>query len=219
MRRLVQRNRTGEGAAVEVPMFEAFTSFTLLEHLYGLTYDPPVGDAGYERLLSTERRPFRTADGWLGVVFYDDRHWRAFFETIGRPELAVDPRFAEHNARTIHTDQLYAMVAEAMLTRTSAQWIDVLRRLDVPAMPVLSVADVLTDPHLTSVGLFVTEDHPVTGRYTKVRNPLVFSTGLDDGRVPPSTLGQHTADVLGELGYDADGIAALGAAGAVLVAP
>ena len=86
-------------------------------------------------------------------------------------------------------------------------------------MPVLSVADVLADPHLTAVGLFVTEDHPVAGRYTKVRNPIVFSTGLDDGRVPPATLGQHTAEVLGELGYDDAGIATLAAGGAVVVGP
>jgi formyl-CoA transferase len=215
---LVQRSRTGEGAAIEVPMFEAFTAFTLMEHLYGLTYDPPLGEAGYERILSAERRPFRTADGWLGVVFYDDRQWQAFFDTIGKPELAHDPRFNEHSARTANTTVLYAMVGDAMTERTSAEWIELLRRLDVPAMPVLSVADVLNDAHLNSVGLFVTEEHPVAGRYTKVRNPIVFSTGTDDGRVPPARLGEHTAQVLGELGYDHDRIAALVAAG-VAVTP
>src|SRR6202000_1525740 len=59
---LVQRDRTGEGCAIEVPMFEAFTSFVLLEHLYGRTFDPPTAPAGYERVLATDRRPFRTAD-------------------------------------------------------------------------------------------------------------------------------------------------------------
>ena len=197
---LVQRDRTGEGATIEVPMYEAFTSFLLMEHLYGLTYDPPLGEAGYERVTSPDRRPFRTADGWIGVVFYNEAHWRGFFELIGRPELITDPRFAEHRARIAHTDVLYAMVADAMAQRTTAECLELLRELDVPAMPVQSIDEVLADPHLAAVGLFVAEDHPTEGRYTKVRNPIVFSTGVDDGRVAPAAVGQHTREVLSELG-------------------
>jgi formyl-CoA transferase len=215
---LVQRDRTGEGCAVEVPMFEAFTSFVLLEHLYGRSFEPPTGAAGYDRVMAADRRPFRTADGWVSVVFYNDRQWRGFFETIGRPELAEDPRFAEHGARTANSDVLYAMVADAMSSRTTAAWLELLRQLDVPAMPVSSIDDLLADPHLSAVGMFVRRDHPSTGRYLHVRNPLVFSTGMGDERLDPPLLGQQTAEVLREIGYGDDEISDLVARGAAVVA-
>jgi crotonobetainyl-CoA:carnitine CoA-transferase CaiB-like acyl-CoA transferase len=198
---LVQRQRTGEGCAIEVPMFEAFTSFVLLEHLYGRTFDPPTGTAGYDRVMAPDRRPFRTADGWLSVVFYNDRQWKVFFETIGRSELAADPRFADHRARTANSDVLYAMVADAMVTRSTAAWLGLLRDRDVPAMPVSTVDDLLVEPHLAAVGMFTARDHPHAGRYVNVRNPLVFSTGGREEELEPALLGQDTEQVLREAGY------------------
>ncbi len=215
---LLQRQHTGEGCAIEVPMFEAVTSFVLLEHLYGRTFEPPTGTSGYERVMAPDRRPFRTADGWLSVVFYTDRQWRAFFETIGRPELAEDPRFAEHGARTAHSDVLYAMVADAMSTRTTSAWLALLRQLDVPAMPVLAVDDLLADPHLAAVGLFTERDHASAGRYVRVRNPLVFTPGVADDRLEPPLLGEHTGDVLREIGYSDADIDRLVARGVAVVA-
>jgi crotonobetainyl-CoA:carnitine CoA-transferase CaiB-like acyl-CoA transferase len=198
---LVQRDRTGEGCAIEVPMFEAFTSFVLLEHLYGRTFDPPTAPAGYERVLASDRRPFRTADGWLSVVFYNDRHWQGFFDLVDDSELATDARFADHRSRTANSEPLYSMVAEAMIHRTTAEWLALLRDLDVPAMPVASLDDVLDDPHLRAVGFFERSEHPTEGSYIRVRNPLRFSSGLDDDRIQPPRLGEHTAEVLAELGY------------------
>jgi crotonobetainyl-CoA:carnitine CoA-transferase CaiB-like acyl-CoA transferase len=209
---LVQRDRTGVGVAVEVPMLETMTSFVLLEHQYGVTFDPPSGEARYPRMVSDERRPFRTADGWISVVFYDDRHWDRFFDLIGQPELATDPRFADHGARIANTDGLYAMVAEVMATRTTEQWLHVLRELDVPAMAVREVEELFDDPHLQAVAMFETIDEPEVGRYTRVRNPFSVSTGVDVGRLPPPPLGRDTAAVLLDLGYGEDEVAALIAA-------
>jgi formyl-CoA transferase len=215
---LVQRDRTGDGCAIEVPMFEAFTSFVLLEHLYGRTFDPPTGEPGYDRVMAADRRPFRTADGWLSVVFYNDRQWRAFFETIGSSELAGDPRFADHHARTANSELLYSMVAEAMSTRSTAAWLELLRELDVPAMPVSTVDDLLVDPHLTAVGMFRTHDHPSASRYLSVRNPLVFSTGSRGEELEPPLLGQDTEEVLRSVGYTSDQIDDLVGSGVAFVA-
>jgi crotonobetainyl-CoA:carnitine CoA-transferase CaiB-like acyl-CoA transferase len=198
---LVQRQRTGEGCAIEVPMFESFASYVLLEHLYGKTFEPPTASAGYERVLAPDRRPFKTADGWISVVFYNDRHWNAFFGAIGQPELATDARFADHRSRTSNSDVLYAMVADTMPERTTQEWIDLLRELDVPAMPVASLDDVINDPHLSAVELLQRAVHPTEGNYIRIRNPISFSTPLDDDRIQPPGLGEHTRAVLLEVGY------------------
>ena len=92
MAALLQRERTGEGQAVEVPMLETMTAFVMAEHMGGLTFDPPSGEPGYSRMLAPDRRPHRTADGHICILPYTDRHWRDFFLIAGRPELADDPR-------------------------------------------------------------------------------------------------------------------------------
>lgn len=213
---LLQRARTGEGCAVEVPMLESLVSYLLVEHLYGRTYDPPTSPAGYPRQLAPDRRPYRTADGMIGVMIVDDRHWRAFFEVAGLDHLTDDPKYADIGARTDNTDELYAHVAEVMITRTTAEWVELLRAREVPCMPAATLDDVLADPHLEAVGLFEPAEHPDQGRYTRVRNPLRFSTGIDDNRSPAPLLGEHTAEVLRELGYTGTEIDELTASGAAV---
>ena len=81
---LVHQARTGEGQTVEVPMLETMVAFNLLDHQRGHTFEPPIGEFGYDRLLTPYRRPYRTADGWAGLLPYNDRHWREFFRIAGR---------------------------------------------------------------------------------------------------------------------------------------
>ena len=108
MAALLQRERTGEGQAVEVPMLETMTAFVMAEHMGGLTFDPPMGPPGYSRMLAPDRRPHRTADGHICILPYSDRHWRDFFRIAGRPELADDPRLADAQTRSRHVAELYA---------------------------------------------------------------------------------------------------------------
>ncbi|MDB5446808.1 MAG: L-carnitine dehydratase/bile acid-inducible protein, partial [Phenylobacterium sp.] len=99
---LSARDRTNKGCAVEVPMFETMVAYTAVEHFYGRYFDPPLGPAAYPRVMTPERRPFATADGYICALPYTDQHWRSLFEMAGRPELAEDPRFAGIGARTDH---------------------------------------------------------------------------------------------------------------------
>ena len=90
-------------------MFETMTAWLMVEHLWERTFDDE-GEVGYSRLLARTRKPYRTLDGWMAILPYNDKHWRNFFELIGRPEVLKDPRYATLNARSLHINDMYAMV-------------------------------------------------------------------------------------------------------------
>jgi len=208
---LYARERTGVGQAVVVPMFEALAQFVLGDHMAGLTFDPPLGDTGYARLLTRHRRPYETQDGMLCVLIYNDKHWRNFFAAIDEGgDLARDPRFATHGARAEHIDAVYAEVARLMRTRTTAEWRALLDAADVPNMPMNSPADLLDDPQLRATGFVRKTQHPTEGAVTTLAAPTHWShTPPSVNLRPAPRLGQDTRRVLAELGYPAADIDAL----------
>lgn len=213
---LYARQVSGVGQAVIVPMFEAMTQFVVGDHLAGLSFDPPVGEAGYARLLTPHRRPYRTLDGYLCVLIYNDKQWRSFFAATGEGErLANDPRFATHRARSDHIDAVYAEVGRILAQRTTAQWQALLDAADVPNMPMHSPADLLHDPHHAATGFIRTVEHPTEGALRLARQPTRWSaTPPPQALRPAPVLGEHSREVLRELGYDEDAIHALLQSGA-----
>lgn len=209
---LFARERTGRGGFTEVPMFETMTSFLLVEQQNARVLDAGAS-TGYARTATPHRRPYRTADGYLGVVVYTDRQWLAFFDLIGRQELATDPRFATITERTRHIDELYGLLADEMPARTTAEWVSRLEPLGIPAQPVLAPDDLFDDPHLTAVGMFEEVEHPSEGGLTLPRLPLSF----DGAHAPPvrgaPRLGEHGDQVLREAGLSGEEIARLRADG------
>lgn len=215
---LFHRERTGEGQAIEVPMFETLVSFVLAEHLDARTFRPAQGDPGYARVLAADRRPYQTADGYVCAMPYTDRHWRRFFELIGRPEMAEDPRFATMRARQDHLDTLYALISDMMRTRSTAEWVARLDEAEIPVAPVNEMGDLFDDPHLAAVGLFREVEHPTEGAMTAVAPPATFSrTDASIRRLAPRH-GEHGWEILKESGFDEAEIAALVACGALLKA-
>ena len=217
---LYARSRTGEGQQIEVPMFEALTQFVLGDHLAGLSFEPPIGDPGYARLLTPNRKPYATRDGMLCVLIYNDGHWQRFFAAIGEAEgLARDPRFATHAARASHIDAVYAEVARLMRTRTTAQWRTLLDAADIPNMPVNSPADLLDNPQLLATRFVHQIDHPTEGRLNALATPTRWSATPPPRRAAPAPrLGEHTRECLARAGYGHDRIEALLANGAARVA-
>lgn len=193
---LIGRATSGRGTVVEVPMFECMAGFNLVEHLYGAQFEPARGGMGYPRVLSSERRPFRTADGHICMLPYTDAHWRAFFAAADAPEHASDPRFVDITSRTANVDALYALAADLIARRTTGYWQEVCARIAVPAAPVLTLEEVVQDPHLQAVGFLQTLHDPSLGDVLMPGVPVLFDGQRPPVRLPPR-LGQHNGEVLG----------------------
>ena len=199
---------------VEVPMFETLAAFILNEHLCGATFAAD-GQVGYSRILSRNRRPFRSQDGWIAVLPYTGEQWRRFLAEAGRSDLVSQTWFNTPEGRNAHIDELYAAVSDAISQRTNATWCEVLARLDIPYSPVAGIQDLLTDPHLAAIGFF--EPGPAYPEFIKrkIAHPVTFRgiEALPDQ--PPHSLGADTREVLQECGYAEAEIEALLQNGAI----
>ena len=208
------RERTGKGQAVEVPMFETLTHMVLGDHMAGRTFDPPMEPFRYERMLAPHRAPYATKDGYVCVLIYNDKHWRAFFSLIGREEMfGADPRFSSQEARSRNIGDVYAFVAVQMAKRTSADWLRLLKDADIPVAPLNSIEDVLGDPHLAESGFFVMTEHPTEGRLRQMATPSAWSQTPPGPLRPAPRLGEHSVEILREAGYPDAEIEAMIASG------
>lgn len=185
---LYERERSGRGQAIEVPMFETLVSFLAVEQLAGQTFVPPVGAAGYGRVMSPHRKPYRTSDGYLALLPYTSAQWARFFALAGRADLAADPRYASPAGRSANIDTLYATLADIVATRTTAQWLALLRDADIPHGEVPAFDTVLDDPHLRATGMVQEYDHPTEGRLRTVGIPTRFSRTPGNIRRLPQAL-------------------------------
>ena len=200
---LLFKERTGKGQTIEVPMFETMIAFNLLEHHGGHCFVPPLGDAGYGRSLSPTRGPVRAKDGWVAIMPYTDSNWRAFFAAVDRNELATDPRYETHEARIRNSDEIYALVGELAGALTVAEWLSYCEQHSIPAGPVMDLAHVNEDPQIQAVDLIPAAEHPTEGGYRVVRDSIAYSEmSTQLWRHAPNP-GEHTAEVMAELGWSA----------------
>jgi crotonobetainyl-CoA:carnitine CoA-transferase CaiB-like acyl-CoA transferase len=205
---LFQRERTGLGQHVEVPMFETMAELVLSDHLGGHLFDPPAGDFGYNRALTPNRRPLRTLDGYVCVLLYTEKHWERFFEIVAQEDrYRGDPRLSDPAVRRREYDAAYGVVADLVATRTSADWLEALNAADIPVVPLEDVADLLDDEHLRATGFFAPEAHPSEGALLSVRRPLRFSAAPAIDLRPAPRLGEHGEGVLREAGLGEEAIA------------
>lgn len=181
-------------------MFETMVNFLLPEHWMGMTFEPPLGPAGYGRILSQGRRPYKTKDGYVAAMPYSDRQWETFFRLVGREELLQDPRFSSLNERVKHIEDLYGELARIIATRTTAEWTEMLDEAQIPVMVVNSIDGLLDDPHLRATGYWQRMEHPTEGTLRLPGIPTDFSESPGTVRLPPPRLGEHTAEVLKEAG-------------------
>ncbi len=214
---LRHRDLTGRGQRVDVPMFETIASFVLGDHMGGLSYEPPLDRGGYPRLLSRHRRPYRTADGYLCVVIYTDRHWRRFLEMTGHADRLADPRFASHASRIRNIDAITEHLAGIFLARPTAEWQAMLAEADIPNAPLSTLTSIIDDPHLAATGFFQPVEHPLEGPVLSMRVPSRWSESQPEPACLAPGLGEHTRAILAECGYSAAEVDALAASGLLVV--
>ena len=196
---LVERAASGIGQAIEVPMFELMVSFNLVEHLAGATFPGSDDGLGYERVLSPERRPYRTLDGYISLLPYTTAHWQRFFRLAGRPELADDRELVDSSARSRTIHRWYSVLAEIIVGRSTADWLELLKDADVPMGPIAGLDELLHDPHLRAVGMVAERMHPSEGAIRTVGIPVTFSRTPGSIRRLAPQLGEHDDEIRAEL--------------------
>lgn len=213
---LLARQHTGRGQRLDVPMFETMVGFVLGDHLGGLTYLPPLDEGGYARQLSPERRPYRTRDGHVCALIYNDQQWQRFLRAVGREALLhTDARFATFAKRARHIDFVYGELARIFLERSTEEWMALLQQADIPVLPMHDFHSILADPHLVATGFFSTVEHPTEGTIRSMRAPLQWSDTPPDAPRPAPRQGEHSTELLQQAGYSAEEIDALLAQGVV----
>lgn len=214
---LFQRERTGMGQAIEIPMFESMVSYLMVEHLYGHHFPDNEEPAGYPRALTQWRQPYASADGLVAVMPYTDQHWQRFLRAAGYPEHAEDARFGSIEARTEHIAYVYQTLGEMVAKQPSQYWLELCEREQIPAAKVNRLEDLEKDPHLQSVGFFEDVEDSQGRRYRFTRNPVRMEKSSVSPAIAPK-LGQHTREILAQAGLaetDIDAMIDSGAAKAV----
>jgi crotonobetainyl-CoA:carnitine CoA-transferase CaiB-like acyl-CoA transferase len=216
---VIHRKETGDGQRIEVPMFENTAAFVLTEHFGQLIYPGSDGPSGDLRVLDKNARPMKTKDGYICLSANSDKQAFALLDAFGVPELKEDARFSTLQARVANIDAFNGLRVEHLAKRTTAEWIGIFERLDVPAMPYNTFEDLVDDPHLNEVGLFEEREHPVEGPVYNIRPAVKFSgMAMKDENLAPR-LGQSSAEVLQSVGLSPDEIATLIDEGVVIDRP
>jgi crotonobetainyl-CoA:carnitine CoA-transferase CaiB-like acyl-CoA transferase len=155
---------------------------------------------GYPRVINPFRKPFKTKDGYIGLLPYTDKQWDKFFEAAGfGAAVSTDPRFSTMGERNKHIRELYGLVEAAAASKTTQEWLDLLKPLSIPVAKMNRLDELETDPHLVAVGMFERHEHPHVGGYKLVRPPVKFSkTPANVYRHAP-LLGEHTNELLAEV--------------------
>lgn len=202
---LFHRERTGKGQEVAVPMLETTVAFNLLEHMADAVFKPGHGEQaaslGYGRVFGTYHRPLNTKDSPICLIANTDAQWQRLFTLLDVPELVGDARFKTIGSRMNHIDELYSAVESRLATKSRADWLASFESADIPASPVHTLDDMRCDPHLEETDFFKIFASPSDGELVMPDISTKFSASPGSIRTAPPLLGEHTRQILAQLGY------------------
>jgi crotonobetainyl-CoA:carnitine CoA-transferase CaiB-like acyl-CoA transferase len=205
---LLHKARTGEVPGyTEIPMFETMVAFAMTEHMGAASWGAPE-TKGYARVVSPDRKPYRTKDGFIGVLPYSEDKWVKVLTEIGLVDVTTQAWFKNPTERSSRIGELYGMLTLALPARTTAEWCETFMRLDVPHSPVNTPSQLLHDPHLQAVNFFAPTFASETPMQRSLRAPVLFGGLEKSADAPPPALGEHTEAVLRSLGMTDAEIAA-----------
>ena len=203
---LFARTKSGTGQLVEVPMFESMVGFNLVEHQSGMTFDPPLGSTGYERSMVKYRRPYATRNGFVCALPYTTKHWQSFFSIMQREDMLNDPRVLDPKVRSEKIGELYELVSDLVADWDTEDLLKALEEGDIPHGEATQLYDLKNDKHLESIGFFQTHDHPTEGTIKLTSPPVKLSETPTNIRRLPPLLGEHSSEILKEIGYSEEEI-------------
>ena len=213
---IAERNVSGKGCSIEVPMFETMAAFVLQEHLAQQSFDPPVGPVGDQRLLSPHNKPVQTSDGWISFTVNTDPQVRAFLRVTERSDLLNDERFNSVAARATNVKEWFAIRGAPLANKSTQDWLDLLQAADIAAQACHTLQTLPNDKHLKAVGLIQYEDHPTEGKTAVIRSSVKVDSAFLDLRETSQPKGWETQKLLEEMGYSADEVTALLAKGSAV---
>ena len=199
---LFKRSKDNKNLEVEVPMFETMVDFTLVEHLYGYNFVPPKDEPIYPRQSSPNRKPYKTKDGYIAVLPYNDEQWLRFLKFIKKEDLINTDKFSSLENRNKNVDELYEILIHELKKESTNFWIKKLREIDIPSMKVNEPNDLFIDNHLVKTNFFKNYKHSTEGDLMYPRLPIYFNKEIDNqnSREAPNH-GSNTKKVLQDLGY------------------
>jgi len=211
----IERLRTGLGQFLDTSLLEASLIHTYWPAALAFATGMSAGPMGSAHPVAAPYQAFRTQDGWINIGAIGQSNWERIPQVLGMPGMLRDPRFASNGARMAHREELVAEMTAVLSTRSTDHWVAAFERAGVPAGPVKTMAQVLNDPQVLAREMVITVDHPVAGTVKALGCPVKFSNGNGvSGRAAPR-YGEHTTEVLRELGYSDDIISSLVQEGAI----
>lgn len=206
---LFHRERTGEGQSIEIPMYETMVDFMMSDHLGGYTFVPTEGASGYERIINANRRPYRTTDGCIAILVYTDEQWSKFLSIAGRQDLVGQGIFATMNSRADNAVEVYGFVDSVIAKKSTSEWVRLFDGSDLVFSNVPQFDDLFEDEHLGAVDFFREVEHPSEGTIRTTNIASQWSASQPDIRAQAPRLGEHSDEILNELGYSDEEIEAL----------
>lgn len=212
---LVRRNETGTGDYIDIGMLDVMVGSVANQGMNYLISGRAPRRGGNRHPNIQPQDVFACSDGYVVIVVGNDQQFKKFCEVIERPELGADPRFVTNGARVRHLDELLPLIQDVLKRRPMKQWSEAFERAGVPCSAINTIADVFTDPQVVHRNMLTRVPHPLAGQVPQIASPMRFREAKIPVRRAPPLLGQHTDEILAQLGWSEAGVKDLAARGVI----